>query len=1200
VVAVPPETMMRSVDNELDKLWGPLNPPVFGPNVDASLNNSANQNETTISIYPGDNQRVIASANDYRANLKPWVYLSTNGGTNWTNYQVPGTSNLFYGDPAMAFGPDHNKAYFSYLGYTSICSPMGGMYVSRSDDAGSTFTPPTLLLANTTDGQVVHFQDKEYVAVDKRAGSPNYRNAYIAWTSFVLNTGCSTQFEAPVILSRSTDEGISWSVPISVSPVISNNNQGVVPATGNNGEVYVYYVGAATQSQLNYDSVLFSRSTDGGQTFPFFTRISNMVDIPSPLPGTAFRDNGFGAMAVDRVMNGYLYAVWADYRNGDADILLSRSTDNGTTWGPPQRVNDDPLGNGKDQYFPWIASSDDGLVHISWHDEREDPNGAQYKAYYTYSSDHGATWGTNIAVSTAPSNPGSSTFIGDYSGIDAVTGVVMPVWTDIRAGTNQNAYTARGVKSVQATVTPVQTPPTATRTVTPAFPTPTFTPTPPPSCGLYWRLQPSPNGQTSHNYLSDVDIVSANDVWAVGYYLSFPSSAPQTLTMHYTNGQWQIVPSPNVGTDHNYLYGVAAVSADDVWAVGYYQFSASDYRTLIMHYTGGQWQVVSSPNVGTQNVLNAVTAISSDDLWAVGYAFDVASSADQTLTLHYTGGQWQVVTSPNVGTSPSRLFAVTAVSPGDVWAVGDYWSATEHTLTLHYTGGQWQVVTSPDVGASDNTLYGVSAVSANDVWAVGYYHASNANQTLTLHYTGGQWQVVTSPNVGPDSNYLYGVEAVPAGDVWAVGTSHNNSKTLTLHYTGGQWQVVTSPSRSITVNWLTGVAALSSTEVWAVGHDWNGTGSQATLTLHYSDPCSTPTPVTSTPTGTPTPTVAVSVTSTHGTFCPVTSTGASTSCTAPSSYDYSFQFNGTCTIGGDATLRFEVALSSSGPWTIFDTQTFRANFHNGANTLTGSLTETAIPSQYTWYRITIAILMDDDLTTYNATSATPICSTGDGTPTSTPTACTITFTDVDENNVFYSFIRCLACRGIIGGYDDGTFRPFNDITRGQIAKIVSNAAGFDEDPGPQIYEDVPVGSPFYSWINRLSNRGHIGGYPCGLLPEEPCIEPGNLPYFRPSNSATRGQLAKIVANAAGLDTTPTGVFYTDVQEDHPFYIWIMRLTQLGVMSGYDCGGDAEPCDNQNRPYFRPYNNVTRGQASKIVANTFYPGCETPARRRYEP
>jgi hypothetical protein len=209
----------------------------------------------------------------------------------------------------------------------------------------------------------------------------------------------------------------------------------------------------------------------------------------------------------------------------------------------------------------------------------------------------------------------------------------------------------------------------------------------------------------------------------------------------------------------------------------------------------------------------------------------------------------------------------------------------------------------------------------------------------------------------------------------------------------------------------------------------------------------------------------------------------------------------------------------------------------------------------------------------------------------TATACTIRFTDVDESNTFFANITCLACRGIISGYDDGTFRPFNEITRGQIAKIVSNAAGFDEDSGAQIYEDVPAGNTFYQWINRLSMRGHIGGYPCGTVDAEPCVLPDNRPYFRPNQSATRGQLAKIVSNAAGNASTPSGVFYTDVQEDHTFYVWIMRLTELGVMGGYDCGGEGEPCDSENRPYFRPFNNVTRGQASKIVANTFFPGCQ---------
>jgi hypothetical protein len=222
-----------------------------------------------------------------------------------------------------------------------------------------------------------------------------------------------------------------------------------------------------------------------------------------------------------------------------------------------------------------------------------------------------------------------------------------------------------------------------------------------------------------------------------------------------------------------------------------------------------------------------------------------------------------------------------------------------------------------------------------------------------------------------------------------------------------------------------------------------------------------------------------------------------------------------------------------------------------------------------------------------APSATSVAS-------STATQCPITFTDVPPDSTFYTWIRCLACRGIVSGYADGTFRPDNGITRGQVAKMVSNAAGFDEDPGPQIYEDVDGNNPFYQWINRLSRRGHMGGYPCGTVDAEPCLPPDNRPYFRPGNSATRGQLSKIVSNTAGLSGTPSGQYYTDVPIGHPFYVWIMRLTAAGAISGYPCGGPGEPCDSQNRPYFRPYNNVTRGQASKIVANTFYPNCKPPA------
>jgi len=77
---------------------------------------------------------------------------------------------------------------------------------------------------------------------------------------------------------------------------------------------------------------------------------------------------------------------------------------------------------------------------------------------------------------------------------------------------------------------------------------------------------------------------------------------------------------------------------------------------------------------------------------------------------------------------------------------------------------------------------------------------------------------------------------------------------------------------------------------------------------------------------------------------------------------------------------------------------------------------------------------------------------------------------------------------------------------------VSNAAGFSNPPSGQQFQDVPTSNPFYAFIYRLSTRGIINGYACGGS-GEPCVPPANLPYFRPNANATRGQMAKIDAQA---------------------------------------------------------------------------------------
>jgi hypothetical protein len=217
----------------------------------------------------------------------------------------------------------------------------------------------------------------------------------------------------------------------------------------------------------------------------------------------------------------------------------------------------------------------------------------------------------------------------------------------------------------------------------------------------------------------------------------------------------------------------------------------------------------------------------------------------------------------------------------------------------------------------------------------------------------------------------------------------------------------------------------------------------------------------------------------------------------------------------------------------------------------------------------------------------------------TATACPIQFSDVPANSTFYPYIRCMACRGIINGYTSGCgtgnpcFRPANNVTRGQLSKIVSNAAGFSDPQPNQMFQDVPLGTAFQLFIGRLASRGFISGYACGA-PGEPCVAPGNLPYFRPDNDATRGQISKIDSNSAGFNDTPTGQQFQDVAPGSAYYTYTYRLSSRAIMGGYPCGGPGEPCDPNNLPYFRPNNDATRGQTAKIVSNTFFPNCVTPS------
>src|SRR5262249_33527335 len=160
---------------------------------------------------------------------------------------------------------------------------------------------------------------------------------------------------------------------------------------------------------------------------------------------------------------------------------------------------------------------------------------------------------------------------------------------------------------------------------------------------------------------------------------------------------------------------------------------------------------------------------------------------NQTLIEHYNGTNWTVISSPNQGTNGSELQAISAFASNDVWAAGFYYdsSLVSHTLIEHWDGTTWTVSTSTNQGSNANELYGISARASNDVWAAGYYDNGTHYQTLIEHWNGTTWTTATSANSGTNDNYLEAIYAYGASDVWAVGSYYNgtgSSFTLTEHW----------------------------------------------------------------------------------------------------------------------------------------------------------------------------------------------------------------------------------------------------------------------------------------------------------------------------------------------------------------------------------------------------------------------------------
>jgi hypothetical protein len=311
--------------------------------------------------------------------------------------------------------------------------------------------------------------------------------------------------------------------------------------------------------------------------------------------------------------------------------------------------------------------------------------------------------------------------------------------------------------------------------------------------GSAWHIEAS----TDAGGLSAVTAISLTDVWAVGSQ-SYPE---RPFIMHWNGTAWSIVPSPSpTGAWSAWLSDVVVITAQDVWAFGGQYSTPPDQQApqlLVEHWNGASWQIVSSPPLPPTTSrfggasLSATRIPGTNQLWAVGEWHEwIGLGRGEPLIERWNGSSWQIVPSPALPKDArgGGWSSVVALSPSDAWAVGSYgFPGSGHPLIAHWDGASWQnVVADPNFYGA---LTSVAASGAHDVRAAGMLltgsgASSGTGQAVPLieQWNGITWQTATTPAL-PSGAHFYDWQGLHiatdgAGNYWVVGSYGGQYQTL--------------------------------------------------------------------------------------------------------------------------------------------------------------------------------------------------------------------------------------------------------------------------------------------------------------------------------------------------------------------------------------------------------------------------------------
>jgi hypothetical protein len=378
--------------------------------------------------------------------------VSTDGGHDWTRHSLPftrcaggtaanGGDYARASDPWVAIAADGSAAFIAALAFDGFALEPGSVssvLVSRSVDGGATWGDPVALIRESGGGA---FDDKSSISADPT----DPRRVYAVWDRVTSGDSGATWF------TRSTDAGQSWDTPRAVyDPGAHRQTLGNIVAVTPNGTLVDLFTQIDTATNSGPSASLAAiRSTDSGLSWSMPVHIAEQLPAGTrdPQTGVPVRDGSL-VPSIAAGAGGALFVVWQDSRfSGGAHdaIAIARSADGGLTWSAPARVNADAA---VPAFIPAIDVRGDGMIGVTWYDLRADTadRTTLLAGYWLARSTDASTWHESqvagpfdLALAPLSDAPGESGyFIGDYQGLASAGAVFVPFFAQTNAGTPAN------------------------------------------------------------------------------------------------------------------------------------------------------------------------------------------------------------------------------------------------------------------------------------------------------------------------------------------------------------------------------------------------------------------------------------------------------------------------------------------------------------------------------------------------------------------------------------------------------------------------------------------------------------------------------------------------------------------------------------------------------------------------------------------